>query len=76
MSRTFSTKSGSVESLKVSARCGFRAKARQARRTVVWLSPVARASERVLQCVASVGVASSVVATARSTVRGSASDRR
>ena len=75
MSRTFSTNSGSVESLKVSTRCGFKAKARQMRQTAVWLSPVALASERVLQCVASAGVASRVVVTARSTVRGGASDR-
>src|SRR3712207_6975850 len=67
MSRTFSTNSGSVESLKVSTRCGFRAKARQMRQTAVWLRPVARASERVLQCVASAGAASRVVVTARST---------
>ena len=67
MSRTFSTNSGSLESLNVSARCGFRAKARQMRQTAVWLRPVALASERVLQWVASAGVASSVVVTARST---------
>ena len=67
MSRTFSTKSGSLESLKVSTRCGFRPKARQMRQTAVWLSPVALASERVLQCVASAGVASRVVVTACST---------
>jgi hypothetical protein len=59
MSRTLSTNSGSVESLKVSTRCGFRAKARQMRQTAVWLNPVALASERVLQCVASGGMASS-----------------
>jgi hypothetical protein len=52
MSRTFSTKAGSEESLKVSTRCGFSAKARQMRQTAVWLSPVALASERLLQCVA------------------------
>jgi hypothetical protein len=37
------------------------------RQTAVWLSPLARAGERVLQWVASAGVASSVVATACST---------
>src|SRR5919205_3477200 len=56
MSRTFSTNSGSVDSLKVSARGGFSAKACQMRQTAVWLRPVARASERVLQCVALVGL--------------------
>src|SRR5215207_1786251 len=49
MSRTFSTNSGSVESLKVSTRCGFRPKARQMRQTAVWFRPVALAKERVLQ---------------------------
>jgi hypothetical protein len=67
MSRTLSTNSGSRESLKVSARCGCSPKARQMRTTADWLSPTALASERVLQCGASVGVASSVVVTACST---------
>jgi hypothetical protein len=67
MSRTFSTNSGSVESLKVSTRCGRSAKARQMRTTADWLRPVALASERVLQCVAPGGAASRVVVTARST---------
>ena len=53
MSRTFSMKSGSVESLKVSSWCGFKAKARQMRLTADWLMPVASASERVDQWVAS-----------------------
>ena len=63
MSRTFSTNSGSVESLNVSLRCGCRPNARQMRTTVVWLIPTAFASPRVLQCVAFGGVCSSVVAT-------------
>jgi hypothetical protein len=37
------------------------------RQTAVWLRPVALARERVLQCLASAGVASRVVATACST---------
>lgn len=53
MSRTFSMNSGSVESLKLSVRCGCRPKARQIRPTVLWLRPLAFAIERVLQCVAS-----------------------
>jgi hypothetical protein len=60
MSRTFSTKSGSVESLKLSVRCGWRPKARQIRLIVLWLRPDASAIERVLQCVAARGIVSSV----------------
>ena len=67
MSRTLSTNSGSRESLKLSARCGWSAKARQIRTTAVWLRPVAAARPRVLQCVAFGGAASRVVTTARST---------
>jgi len=65
MSRTFSMNIGSLESLKVLVRWG--ARARQMRRTLVWLSPHAWAIERVLQCVASFGVDSKVVANTRST---------
>jgi len=71
MSRTFSTKAGSEESLKVSARCGRRPKARQIRLTAVWLIPARFAIERVLQCVASGGASSSVSATSRSTAASS-----
>src|SRR5215207_6110163 len=67
MSRTFSTNSGSVESLNVSLRCGCKPNARQMRPTVVALRPTLRASPRVLQRVAFVGVCSSVVVSARST---------
>jgi|ERR1700712_3198403 hypothetical protein len=63
MSRTFSTKSGSVESLNVSVRWGCRQKARQIRCTVAADTPEARAIERVLQCVASCGRLSNVVVT-------------
>ena len=56
-----------MESLKVSTRCGFRAKARQMRTTAAWLRPVALASGRALQRVASGGAASGAVVTARST---------
>ena len=51
MSRTFSTNSGSVESLKVSWRCGYNPKARQMRVTAVCDRPISRAMVRVLQCV-------------------------
>ena len=47
MSRTFSMKQGSADSLKVSVRCGCSAKARQMRLTVVWLRPELRAMDRV-----------------------------
>src|SRR4051812_7981404 len=67
MSRTFSTKAGSEESLKVSTRCGRKPKARQMRLTAVWLMPARRAIARVLQCVAFRGASSSVRATRRST---------
>ena len=40
MSRTFSTNSGSVESLKVSCRCGCSPKARQMRETAVCDKPL------------------------------------
>jgi hypothetical protein len=60
MSRTFSINSGSLESLKVSTRCGRSAKARQIQLTAVWLNPLRFAMARVLQCVASGGFVSSV----------------
>src|SRR3712207_6805164 len=60
MSRTFSANSGSVESLKVSCRCGCRPKARQTRPTVVAERPTVLAIERRLQCVAPAGIASRV----------------
>ena len=66
-SRTFSMNRGSAESLKVSVRCGCRPKARQIRFTVAELSPHAFAIERVLHCVASRGIDSSVIVTTRST---------
>src|SRR6266508_2966785 len=54
-------------SLNVLTRCGRRLNARQIRLTAVWLSPHRRASVRVLQCVASRGVVSSVTRITRST---------
>src|ERR1041385_3606320 len=66
-------KSGSVESLKLSLRWGAKAKARHTRWTLVLLKPQAAASERVLQCVAFLGVDSKVIVSTRST---SASLRR
>src|SRR5262249_17110691 len=48
--------SGSVESLKLSLRCGAKAKARHTRCTLLRLRPQAAASERVLQCVACFGM--------------------
>ncbi len=49
MSRTFSTKKGSVDNLNVSLPCGCKPKACQIRTTALWLSPTCRAKERVLQ---------------------------
>jgi hypothetical protein len=63
MSRTFSTNCGSVESLKVSVRCRASEKAVQMRCTDETDRPDAFAIERVLQCVASIGIVSSVLVT-------------
>ena len=52
---------GSVDSFQVWTRCGLRPNARQIRLTAVWLIPVARAIDRVDQCVASLGVSSNVL---------------
>lgn len=68
MSRTFSVNSGSVVSLKGSARCGCSPKARQIRETAVWERPTSRAIERVDQWVASFGIDSSVLTTTSSTL--------
>src|SRR5574340_742423 len=67
ISRTFSTNSGSADSLNVSVRCGCRPKARQMRCTVLRLTPLVCAMARVLQWVAWVGVVSRVWVTIRST---------
>ena len=56
MSRTLSTNSGSLDSVKVSERCGCRQKAVQMRRIVVCEKPVTPAIERIDQWVASAGV--------------------
>jgi len=66
-SRTFSVKNGSADSLNDSRRWGLRPNARQMRPTAVWDRPRSRARVRVLQWVASFGVASRVRARARST---------
>ena len=63
MSRTFSTNSGSLDSLNVSLRCGCSENARQMRCTVETDRPDALAIERVLQCVAAAGMVSKVVVT-------------
>ncbi len=67
MSRTLSTKSGSVESLKVSTRCGWSENAFQIRCTVDGASPAARAMPRELQCVRPAGRVSSVAVTTSAT---------
>jgi hypothetical protein len=60
--------SGSLESLKLSARCGCSPKARQIRLIEVWLMPIERAIERVDQWVASVGFVSRVFTITASTI--------
>ena len=67
MSRTFSANCGSIEGSNVEVRCGCKPKALQMRTTAVWDSPEAAAMLRVLQCVASGGLASSIICTTRST---------
>src|SRR5712671_894635 len=61
--RLLSTKRGSVDSLKVSLRCGCSENARQMRCTVETDKPEALAIERVLQWVAAAGIVSHVVVT-------------
>jgi hypothetical protein len=67
MSRTFATSSGSLESLNISCRCGCKPNARQMRGTAVCDKPVSRAMLRLLQCVASAGTLSNVLAIDAST---------
>jgi hypothetical protein len=55
MSRTLSMNSGSRLSLKAWLRWGWSEKARQMRLMLLWLSPVARARERLDQWVAACG---------------------
>src|SRR6516165_2615842 len=71
MSRTLSTNSGSVDSLKVSTRCGCSPKARQMRPTLEVEMPLCRAMLRVLQCVAAGGRLSSVCTMTFSTLASS-----
>ncbi|RPK31991.1 hypothetical protein EES37_34360 [Streptomyces sp. ADI91-18] len=62
-----STKYGSVESLKVSERCGCSPNARQIRETDDWDRPVSFAIDRVDQCVAFFGLDSKVLMTSEAT---------
>jgi hypothetical protein len=55
MSRTLSTKAGSVESLKLFERCGCTPKSDSIRATVLFERPVSEAAERTVQFVPSVG---------------------
>ena len=71
MSRTLSTNSGSVDSLKVSRRCGCSPKARQMRPTLEVEMPLCRAILRVLQWVAPAGRLSSVCTMTCSTLASS-----
>ena len=56
MSRTFSMKNGSLDSLKVFARCGLTPNKANQRCTVLLEMPSIRPRVRVLQCVAASGV--------------------
>src|ERR1035437_8570118 len=56
MSSNLSAKSGSLLTLKLSTRCGFRPLARQMRDTEAFEMPISRAMVRVDHCVALVGV--------------------
>ena len=67
MSRTLSTKCGSLDSLNVSERCGCKPKAPQMRQIVVCERPLSLAIERNDQWVASAGVALSVRSTTLAT---------
>jgi hypothetical protein len=67
MSRIFSTRSGSGDTLNSSWRHGLSPNARQISLTVVWEIPCLAASPRVDQCVASGGAVSSVSTTIAST---------
>ena len=60
---------GSVDSFQVSVRCGLRPNARQIRLIAVWLIPVARAIDRVDQCVSWWGGGSSRVLTITASTR-------
>jgi hypothetical protein len=61
------TKSGSVESLNVSIRCGCKPKARQMRSTLETDKPLVFAMPRELQCVAFLGTLAKVVTITAST---------
>ncbi len=65
MSSSFSANAGSLLTLKVSRRCGFKPWARQMRRTLAGLIPTAAAMVRVLQCVAFLGCCRVVMVTTR-----------
>jgi hypothetical protein len=67
MSLTFSTNSGSVWSLNVSLRHGCNPKAFQIRPTLAGETPTRLANEQVDQCVASLGISSSVLTISSST---------
>ena len=61
MSRTFSTKSGSLDSRKVLERCGLTLKSVSMRATVLLESPLAAAADRTVQWAAPTGLLSRTV---------------
>ena len=60
MSVTFSANFGSLESLNLRVKCGFKPASAQMRCTLVWLMPISLAMARTLQCVALAGVSFAV----------------
>ena len=66
-STSFSSNRSSLDSLKVSTRCGFKPRADQIRCTVAGDTPCALAIDRQLQCVSPSGVSCSVARTISST---------
>src|SRR5260370_8981711 len=67
MSRTFSTNIGSVLSLKLFTKCGFKPKACQIRRTESWEMPASLAMSQLLQWVLAADLVSKVFVTTSST---------
>src|SRR5260370_12586791 len=67
-STTFSTNSGSADSLNVPVKCGLRSNLRQIRPIVDLLSPARSAIEALDQCVASAGISSSMAVMTSSTL--------
>ena len=57
---TFSANLGSLDSLNLRVKCGFKPASAQMRCTLVWLMPISLAMVRTLQCVPLVGISFAV----------------